>query len=411
MFKNYLKLAFKVLMRRKMFTFINLFGIFFTLTILLAATAVYTSLVVSNPVEKQLSKTLFIKQVKFRNPEKSSMSAGPPMPYFIESCVKPLKKAVLISIKSARNGETVTTYIRNERLDIETQVTDENFWKILSFKFLEGRPYTKEEIEQGQKVAVICQSLRFIYFGKESAIGKSITLNNETYKIVGVVADVPKLYNAAYSQLWKPYKYATYMSEVNKKEYQSWAYEVIILAKDKNDFESLRTQFSQLITKIKPPDNFKIIEADLETSFQTVFGQFIKNPKDGILLLAVIILFLMLPILNLSNLTVSRIFERSSEIGVRKAFGSTKKQLAFQFVFENCLITLLGGIFGFIGAWLLLKSLNASGLISLGTVTFSFLIFMNGVIVILLFGLASGLYPALKMSRLQIVETMKGGNK
>lgn len=411
MFKNYIKLALKVLMRRKMFTFINLFGIFFTLTILLAATAVYTSLVVSNPVENNLSKTLFLRQVSFHSYEKGNMSSGRSMPYVIESCVKPFKKnTVNIAVHSARYG-TETTYINNKRIDIDTKETDENYWHILSFDFVEGRPYTKDEVEQGQKVIVICQSLAFTYFGDASALGKPITVNNKTYKVVGVVKDVPKIYQSAYAEFWSPIEYASYMLEAKSKEYNSWSYDVLILMKSKADIESLRKQFAKNLKKLTPPDNFKVIEAKLETPFQTVFGMFFKNPVQGGMLVAVIILALMMPILNLTNLTVSRIFERSSEIGVRKAFGSTKKKLIFQFLFENSIITLLGGILSFIGAWLLLKALNASGIASFGKVDFSFLIFTYGLIVIILFALISGLYPALKMSKLQIVETMKGGNK
>lgn len=418
MFKNYLKIALKVLLRRKMFTFISLFGICFTLTILLAATAVYTSLVVSNPVEKNLSKTLFLNQVMFRNREKSTCTAGSVMAYLIESSIKPLANKEMISFCSSY-CETLTTYIKNERIDIDTKETDENFYQVLTLKFLEGRPYSKRDIESGQKVAVICNSLSKRYFGDQTAIGKSITLNNESYRIVGVVKDVPKLYHTAYAQLWKPYNYTSYMTEVQNRNYGNWAYVVMVVAKSNSDFEAIRSQFAKRISWLKPPDNFYTIESELKSAFDLTFGGFLHpqfaGNKDYLkkitTIILILILFLMLPLLNLTNLTVSRIFERSSEIGVRKAFGATKRQMIIQFLYENLVVTFLGGILGFGGAQLLLIGINASGIMEIGSISFSYKILIYGLWVILVFGFVSGLYPAIKMSKLHIVDIMKGGNK
>ena len=419
MFKNYLKIAFKVLLRRKMFTFISLFGICFTLTILLAATAVYTSMVITNPVEKKLSKTLFINQVTFKNKKTSSMSSGPAMPYFIESSVKLLENTELVAFCS-RGCENQTTYVKNERIDIDTKQTDENFFSLISLTFIEGQPYTKDEIERHQKVAVICKSLANRYFGEARALGKSITINNETYRIIGVVEDVPKLYQTAYAEIWKPYNYTSYMNEVQHKMYGSWSYLVMVLPNGKSDIKTIRKQFAQRISWLKPLDNYETITSEMKSSFDLTFGNLIYaynldenqiHQKRIIIIIVVLLLFLMIPLLNLTNLTVSRIFERSSEIGVRKAFGATKRQMIGQFVCENLVVTIFGGIFGFFGAWLLLKGINASGIMEIGSIRFSYSVLFYGLLVILAFGIISGLYPALKMSKLHIVDIMKGGNK
>src|SRR5256885_1583041 len=61
---------------------------------------------------------------------------------------------------------------------------------------------------------------------------------------------------------------------------------------------------------------------------------------------AVALLFMALPTLNLVNLNVSRILERASEIGVRKAFGASSRALLGQFLVENVVLTLIGGALG-----------------------------------------------------------------
>jgi putative ABC transport system permease protein len=75
------------------------------------------------------------------------------------------------------------------------------------------------------------------------------------------------------------------------------------------------------------------------------------------------LLFMLLPALNLVNLNSSRIMERSSEIGVRKAFGATSSTLALQFIVENIVLTLLGGALGLILAYGVLQMIEASQVI------------------------------------------------
>ncbi|NJK94071.1 MAG: FtsX-like permease family protein [Bacteroidales bacterium] len=193
----------------------------------------------------------------------------------------------------------------------------------------------------------------------------------------------------------------------------------MIIAKSKNDFDVIQMQLAQNLDRITPKDVFKI-HGKLKTPFQTNFGMFyddnlFSNKSERIqkqvLIIFMISLFLMLPLLNLTSLTVSRIFERSSEIGVRKSFGATKHMMIWQFVYENIIVCLLGGVLGFCGAWLLLKGINAAGLMQIGAISFSYRILFYGLIVILAFGFLSGFYPAWKMSKLQITEALKGGNQ
>src|SRR5205807_5372739 len=76
-----------------------------------------------------------------------------------------------------------------------------------------------------------------------------------------------------------------------------------------------------------------------------------------------IFLFMLLPTINLVNINISRIMERSSEIGVRKAFGASSGKLVMQFVFENIILTLLGGIIGVIISLIAITFINHSDLI------------------------------------------------
>ncbi|MCI0525487.1 MAG: FtsX-like permease family protein, partial [Acidobacteria bacterium] len=108
------------------------------------------------------------------------------------------------------------------------------------------------------------------------------------------------------------------------------------------------------------------------------------------------------------NINVSRIMERASEIGVRKAFGASSWTLVGQFIVENVILTLLGGVIGFAISRFALQFITASGWFPYAEFHLNHRIFLGGFILAVFFGLLSGVYPAWKMSRLHPVQALKG---
>jgi len=119
-------------------------------------------------------------------------------------------------------------------------------------------------------------------------------------------------------------------------------------------------------------------------------------------------MFLLLPTVNLVNLNVSRIMERASEIGVRKAFGASSRTLIGQFVVENLVLTLIGGLVGFVLSAVVLAAITSSGLLPYARLHINVRVFLYGIGLSVLFGLISGVYPAWRMSRLHPVAALRG---
>jgi putative ABC transport system permease protein len=121
------------------------------------------------------------------------------------------------------------------------------------------------------------------------------------------------------------------------------------------------------------------------------------------------LLFMSLPALNLVNINLSRIMDRSSEIGVRKAFGATSNTLVGQFLIENIFLTLLGGLLGLVLAYVALHFISDSNFIPYAQFTLNLRVFAWALLATVFFGVLSGVYPAFKMSRVQPIQALKGG--
>jgi len=120
-----------------------------------------------------------------------------------------------------------------------------------------------------------------------------------------------------------------------------------------------------------------------------------------------VFLFMLLPTLNLVNINITRILERSSEIGVRKAFGASSRTLVYQFIVENIILTLLGGTIGLILSVIVIKIINSANLIANLELTINFTVLFIGLLICLFFGLLSGVYPAWRMSKLNVVTALR----
>jgi len=120
-----------------------------------------------------------------------------------------------------------------------------------------------------------------------------------------------------------------------------------------------------------------------------------------------LLMLLGLPIVNLVNLNVSRIMERASEIGIRKAFGAPIRSLLWQFIIENIFVTFIGGAIALLLTVGIISLINSSGWIAYADLTVNVNVFIVSLLLCLVFGVLSGVLPAMRMSKLPIVEALK----
>lgn len=417
MLKNYLKIAWKVLGRNKFFTFVSLFGISLTIGILLVLTTLFDNFTGAYYPEGNRARSLYVTDVKLTNEEGNSSWQEAASFHWLNDYVKKLKTPELIALASG--NKLTNTFIGNHKLELNLKHTCENYWKVHTFQFLEGQGYQLKHIENRDYVAVITAATRDEYFGEnQKVVGKNIEVDNTKYQVIGVVKNVSEARILAYSDIYAPHP--TEKGDYKRKVFPG-NYRGIIQAYSKADFPKIKAEYQAMIDRAEIPlpdewmQKLQVMESKASTPIEipadAIFGQ--EGPAVTKLYVALFIgifIFMLLPALNLVNLNSSRILERSSEIGVRKAFGATSSTLAVQFVVENIILTLVGGMLGLLLAFCILEFIETRQLIRHVALDINLKVFLIALVLCLFFGILSGVLPAWRMSRIQIVNALKGQN-
>ena len=412
MLLSYLKIAWKVLLRRKFFTVISLFGISFTLMILLVVYAMFDYAAGPHRPELRTDRLLFITRMQLWAPE--SQSNGNVGYHFLEQQARTLKTPEKVSL-SQNFFSTAVAYVGQQTLKLDRKFTDGEFWQVLDFNFVAGRPYNAAEVRDAAHLAVLNETSARRYFGSVAgALGREVVLDAVRYRVVGVVRDVGISRVNSYADVWLPITTTT--DNLRDPSYIG-NYQAIVLARQPADITRIQDEYQQAVAHAPVPDpkQYEKVNSYAQTLLGSLTGR-INNDGDPTggagrlvrILLGLGTLFLLLPSLNLININVSRTLERASEIGVRKAFGATTNRLVGQFLVENLFLTLLGGALGLGLAAGVLALLNSSQFFSYSQFALNGRVCAAGLGLVVLFGILSGAYPAYKMSRLQAVQALKG---
>ena len=412
MLRHYVLNAWGVFMRRKMFTAINLLCIVLTLVVLMVVTALLQHAFFPRGVEGKSERFL---QVFVLDAEGPHTNINSPLGYkIIEKYLKPMRSVEAVAVSGI--PQTVAVYQQDRVSKVELRLTDAEYWKILDFRVLAGRVIDAGDVEQGRLNAVINASTARRLFGNAagaSVIGRTVSVGGRGFTVIGVVAD--EMHINAYADMWAPFTSAP--STDYKKQF-SGDFSALLLAKNPADLPLIRQEVAAISATIEYDDPKKITstrlwaDSKMDLIARNTFGS--NRSADsgaGGMVAAIVIgmlLFMLLPALNLVNLNMGRIMERRTEIGVRKAFGATSAQLVRQLIVENLLLCGIGGVLGLCGARLALWWLEGSGLIPYLAIDIDLAVFAWGLLLTFVFGLLSGAIPAWRMARLDPVHALKG---
>jgi putative ABC transport system permease protein len=411
-----LKIAFRSMVRRKFFTFVSLFGIAFTLLVLLVAAAFVDQVVGAHPPESRAGRTLYVERSRMageHSVRQSDSGYG-----FLEKNVRNLPGAESVSLFTM--PESSVSYVDGRKIKSRLKRVDGAFWSILDMHVLEGAPFTDEDDRQARPVAVISAATRDRFFGGATAVGKTIELGGQRLRVVGVVADVSPMRSMIAADVYAPI--GTIPGNAWRGEAQG-NFGALILARSPKDFPALQAELRSRVKRFPIPDpkNYSSFDVPADSMFGMAARGILDDSRSygdtpglspsaklTLILAAAALAFMALPAINLVNVNLSRVLERAPEIGVRRAFGATRSRLVGQFVVENVALTLVGGVIAAGLAALVLAAISASGVIPYARLGVNYRVLGWGVLASLLFGLLSGVVPAWRMSRLHPVEALRG---
>ncbi len=279
---------------------------------------------------------------------------------------------------------------------------DENYLSASSYDIDVGRNFSNSEIENGDHKVIIGKEIVTNLFNdkQEQALGKVIHVGNTRYKVVGVLASKG-------ASMTQSHDRRVFIPLLNAKRYYGTAdrnYSLLASIKDPTQMDNAVAEATGLMR------NIRSLKATQENDFDI-------RKSDGILqtlkeittelriaTIAIALMTLLGAAIGLMNIMLVSVTERTREIGVRKALGATQFNILFQFLMEAVVITILGGILGIILG--ILVGFGVAHAIK-GEFIIPFNWMALGIFVCIVVGTLSGLYPALKASRLDPIESLR----
>jgi len=279
---------------------------------------------------------------------------------------------------------------------------DENYLSVQGYDLDYGRNFTNIEEESGSQVTIIGMDIVNDLFKKNAlaAMGKDVTIDGRRYTIVGVLtskgasmnqsADRRVLIPLSVERQWYGYADKNYDIDIS-----------IGSATELDDAISQATGVMRNIRKLRAAD-----ENDFETRQADGLMDMLKENTLTIRLatIGIGLITLIGAAIGLMNIMLVSVTERTREIGISKALGATRANIMNQFLAEAIVICQLGGIVGII---LGIAIGNVVALLLGGKFIIPWAWITLGFITCMIVGLISGLYPALKASRLDPIESLR----
>lgn len=413
MYKIYFKQAIEMLKQNRFISIVTITGT--ALAIMMIMVIIVTESVknVSVAPESNRDRTMYIKCTakngKAEN-NKDWMEYDNVSYELYKNYLLGLKTPVAISALLPFNDKLmIKKSSSNERILAQVKQTDTDFWKIMAFSFVKGKPFNEEEFKSGIRNVVITQNLAKKIFGNKEAIGQTIEIDFKEYKVTGIIKDVSQAFIFAYGEAYIPY--------TSRPGYENRSYLVLLLTDNKAQMEQIGKEVRDAERKYNTTDH------EWNLTFMGPYNHKLQGlnkwanevPDEAKATRKMIFIFsilLLIPAINLSSLSMSRVLWRTEEIGVRKSFGAKKYIILIQILFENFITSFIGGIIGlalsygiviWLKEWLLdigaESSVPVSALISLP-------VFLGVFAACFILNLISAGIPAYRASQMTIVDSI-----
>ena len=422
MFQNYITTALRNVFKNKGFSLINVTGL---------AVGMAACLLIFLFVQDELSYDAYHEKAdqiyriavdyKLRSQEFEVATVGPVVAETMISLYPEVEDAV----RFRDPGDLIIQYGDISFRESAAVFTDPSFFNVFSIPLIAGDQ--KTALAEPHSL-VLSRKMAEKYFRNDNPLGKTLKVGNrDDYKVTGVIEKIPDNTHFHYDFLLS-------MASLDESRVPSWLtlnFQTYLLLKPGSDTKVLESKFSELVTKYVGGEIEKItgISAKLAFGSGQFRFQFYLQPLRDIhlhsdllaeleansdikyvyIFSAIALFILIIASINFMNLSTARSAGRAKEVGVRKVLGSQRIQLIRQFLAEAVFFSFFSMILALFLVSLFLTTFNHLSGKSLSISSLSSLFFIGMILLIgILTGILSGVYPAFFLSAFQPVKVLKG---
>ncbi|MCL2064301.1 MAG: ABC transporter permease [Candidatus Cloacimonetes bacterium] len=289
------------------------------------------------------------------------------------------------------------------------RATNEDYFHANTFYLKEGRFFNAFELSRGMKVAIVGPTFSEDHFKGEDPLGKYYTTGGHRYQIIGILDEDPL--NKAGTMQFNPWQrnwdlQAVYIPLRTGAMYLSQNMSINYIAMHSHDsegFADMRNRATQILLARRNMNrdfSFQDVSAEI-LQFTQQMDEMLKN--WGIALFIIATVSLLVGGIGLFSTLLISINERMIEIGIRKSVGARDLDIFFYFIIESVTLSAIAAIIGIILGLLLTQAL---GMALKTTIPISILSIYLGIGFAFLIGFLSGLYPAIKASKINPIQAI-----
>jgi len=413
MFKNYLKIAFRNMIKNKGYSFINIFGL---------AVALTSVLLIVLWVQDELGWDSFQKNIDtiYRVEQDQPTSRGI---FHVNVTPFPMGPALKEEIPEIKNsarygfpGTILMKYGEKVFYENEARCVDPSFLKMFTYPLIKG---DIESVLSQPSSLVITKDIAKKYFGNSDPVGKTITLNDKyPFTVTGVIEHIPHNTNlkfdilisfdfmktiGLYSDVWEANEIYTWI-QLNDNADVAVVNKKITEVREQHVREQ-ESGGSFIAFNLMPLKKMRLYARfGYEKTVGTIQSIYIFS--------FIAVFILIIACINYINLSTARAVKRYKEIGLRKVVGAERKNIVGQFYIESFLLTFLAILFSLFLVELLIPSFNQlSGKNFSSNVLFQPSFLIGILVIVLITGFLSGTYPALFLSAFSPNRVLKERNQ
>lgn len=361
MIKQYIQQALFSIREHKLQSAITIIGTALSICLIMVLFLMQYLKVAPLSPESKRDRTLIVSIIGISEESESGNSrmTGPINHNLAKRYVSDMKTPEVVSIVSPYfETRYISNPISKKGVDFNAKQVDANFFQLIDYTFVSGTPFTQEQVDSDAKVALVSEKTAQSLFDTVDAVDQFIEIDFVPFRIMGVYKDVSALNHWAYADVLTPHPHEVDYTQL----ISGYGGYTLLLAKDRADFPKIKDEFKQRMAKAEADyPNTQItfanqpdpIEVSLERYSYTADPDMMQIRLKQLLL---VLILLLVPAINLSAISQSRLRNRLAEIGVRRAFGGRRIDIIVQFLIESLVLTLVGGMIGLGFSWLAIAS-------------------------------------------------------